>query len=103
MRILLLIFVFPMTTLLALPLLIVQERPSQRPTEFSSIEVVGIQGTLLVFAPQAQAVLLSSSDLPNAITFSPGGSVVKNQEGNWEVVLPRAPAGTYRDPFSNVT
>ena len=52
-----------------------------------------------LFAPQAKAVRLSSSDLPNVRPFGPGIEMKKADKGVWEATVGPVPAGTYRYHF----
>jgi enterochelin esterase-like enzyme len=79
---------------------IAQDRQRPRPPEFDSVEVVGHQVTFRLWAPQANAVLLASSDLPSTTPFSPGAAMIKQDNGVWVVTLDDIPAGTYRYQFS---
>ena len=93
---------------LALPLLVLlppaearaQPAPPARPPEFSSPEVRADRTIVTrLFAPQAKAVGLSSSDLPNVRPFGPGVEMKKSDKGVWEVTVGPVPAGTYRYHF----
>jgi enterochelin esterase family protein len=57
------------------------------------------QVTLRVHAPKAQAVTLSSSDLPGGTPFQPR-PLTKGDEGVWELTLDKAEPGTYRYTFN---
>jgi len=57
------------------------------------------QVTLRVHAPKAQAVTLSSSDLPGGTPFQPR-PLTKGDEGVWAVTLDKAEPGTYRYTFN---
>ena len=92
----------------ALPLLLflpaadlhAQPGPGARPPEFSSPEVRADRTIVArVFAPQAKAVGLSSSDLPNVQPFGPGIEMKRSEGGVWEVTVGPVPAGTYRYNF----
>ncbi len=76
-----------------------QDREASRPPEFQSVEVDSGKVTFRIWAPQAEAVLLNSSDLPSTTPFSPGSSMTKNEAGVWEVSLENIPAGSYRYQF----
>ena len=77
-----------------------QDRQRQRPLEFSSVEIASEKVTFRILAPQATTVLLSSSDLPSSVPFSPGFAMIKNEQGIWEVTLDNVPPGSYRYQFN---
>ncbi len=77
-----------------------QDRQRTRPPEFASVEVNERAVSFRIWAPQAEAVLLSSSDLPSTTPFSPGSTMQKSENGVWEVKLDNVPPGTYRYHFT---
>ncbi len=94
----LILAVLPILSLLA-PNGLAQDRQRQRPPEFSSVEVDGQRVTFRIWAPQAEAVLLSSSDLPTP--SSPGNTLTKSEtNGVWEISRENVPPGTYRYQFT---
>jgi enterochelin esterase-like enzyme len=85
----------------AIPLLIVatafaQQQP--RPPQFVSPEVSAERKvTFRLHAPNAEAVNLTGSDIPNN---SKGTAMTKGTEGVWEVTMGPLPAGAYRYQFN---
>jgi enterochelin esterase family protein len=76
-----------------------QQPPGQRPPEFKSAEVSAERKiSFRVFAPKAEAVRLTSSDLPGS-GFA-GVEMKKTENGVWEVTTGPVPAGAYRYSFS---
>ena len=68
-----------------------------RPPEFASTEVSSEHKiTFRVHAPKAQAVRLSSSDLPD---IGPAAEMKKGDNGVWETTVGPVPAGAYRYNF----
>src|SRR5262245_51390719 len=74
-----------------------QERPA-RPPQFVSPEVAADRKiTFRVLAPKAEAVRLSSSDIPGA---GAGAQMKKGDGGVWEATVGPVPAGAYRYSFN---
>jgi enterochelin esterase-like enzyme len=70
----------------------------QRPPQFASPEVSAERKvTLRVHAPKAEAVRLSSSDMPG---IERGGAMKKGENGVWETTVGPLPAGAYRYSFN---
>jgi enterochelin esterase-like enzyme len=69
-----------------------------RPPQFASPEVSAERKvTLRVHAPKAEAVRLSSSDMPG---IERGGAMKKGENGVWETTVGPLPAGAYRYTFN---
>lgn len=74
-----------------------QEGFGQRPPEFQSLEVsADRQVTFRAYAPKAESVRVSSSDMPNV---GAGLSMKKSEKGIWEATSDKLPGGAYRYRF----
>jgi enterochelin esterase family protein len=82
----------------AAPIARAQNAFGQRPPDFKSFEVSADKKlTFRIHAPKAEAVRLSSSDLPST---GPGVEMKKSSEGVWEATVGPVPAGAYRYNFN---
>ena len=71
-------------------------QPFQRP-KIKSPEIDGSKVTLRVHAPQAEKVMLSSSDIPG---IWQGLNMKKSDDGSWEVEIESLEPGSYRYNFN---
>ncbi|RUL86282.1 alpha/beta hydrolase-fold protein [Tautonia sociabilis] len=77
-----------------------QQGPGARPPEFSSPEVKEDRTVVVrLFAPEADEVRFSSSDLPSDTPFGRGVAMTKDDRGVWEATLGPVPPGSYRYTF----
>jgi len=75
-------------------------QPPQPGPQVVSPEVTDDKRIVLrVLAPQAQAVRLNASDIPG-VPFGPGATLIKGQNGIWEIAVGPVPAGSYRYTFT---
>ncbi len=88
--------VFTLTLLSSL--IFAQPAPPPRPPQFVSPEVMN-EGkvTFRIYAPNAEAVTLAGSDIPNN---QKGAPMTKNGEGVWEVSVGPLVPGAYRYNFN---
>lgn len=76
---------------------VAQRGQLRRPPEYKSTEISDDSRiTFRIYAPNAETVSFSSSDLPG----SRGADMEKTDDGIWEVTVGPVPAGAYRYSFS---